>query len=68
MYFGGIWGGQLQRWKKNQYQGKTDNHKKNEVARLQRIAKLSAWYEKPCRRSQKSKNCRWKRKPFHGIL
>jgi hypothetical protein len=27
---------------KNQFQGKTDNHKKSEVARLQRIAKLSA--------------------------
>lgn len=42
MYFGGIWGGQLQRWKDNQYQGKTDNPKKGEVARLPRIAKLSA--------------------------
>ena len=28
--------------KKNQYQGKTDNHKKSEVARLQRIAKLTS--------------------------
>ena len=41
IYFGGIWGGQLQRWKDNQYQGKTDNPKKSEVARLPRIAKLS---------------------------
>jgi beta-xylosidase len=42
MYFGGIWGGQLQRWKGNVYQGKTENPKKGEVARLPRIAKLSA--------------------------
>lgn len=42
MYFGGIWGGQLQRWKNNTYQGKTDNPKKGEQARLPRIAKLSA--------------------------
>ncbi|MBL7818362.1 MAG: glycoside hydrolase family 43 protein [Saprospiraceae bacterium] len=42
MYFGGIWGGQLQRWKDNKYQGKTDNPKKGEVARLPRIAKMSA--------------------------
>ncbi len=42
MYFGGIWGGQLQRWKDNQYQGKTDIPKKGEIARLPRIAKLAA--------------------------
>jgi hypothetical protein len=42
MYFGGIWGGQLQRWKNNSYQGKTENPKKGEIARLPRIAKLSA--------------------------
>ena len=42
MYFGGIWGGQLQRWKNNEYKGKTDNPKKGEQARLPRIAKLSA--------------------------
>ncbi|MFN3490339.1 MAG: glycoside hydrolase family 43 protein [Emticicia sp.] len=41
MYFGGIWGGQLQRWKDNQYQGKSDIPKKGEIARLPRIAKLS---------------------------
>ena len=28
MYFGGIWGGQLQRWKDNTYQGKTANPQK----------------------------------------
>ncbi len=42
MYFGGIWGGQLQRYKGNTYQGKTDNPKKGEAARLPRIAKMSA--------------------------
>jgi len=42
MYFGGIWGGQLQRWKDNEYQGKANNPKKGEFARLPRIAKLSA--------------------------
>lgn len=42
MYFGGIWGGQLQRWQNNEYKGKTDNPKKGEQARLPRIAKLSA--------------------------
>ncbi len=41
MYFGGIWGGQLQRWKGNEYQGKTPNPQKGELARLPRIAKLS---------------------------
>ena len=42
MYFGGIWGGQLQRYSGNNYQGKTENPKKGEIARLPRIAKLSA--------------------------
>ncbi|MEA5258409.1 glycoside hydrolase family 43 protein [Arcicella aquatica] len=42
MYFGGIWGGQLQRYDKNTYLGVTDNPKKGEVARLPRIAKLTA--------------------------
>ena len=41
MYFGGIWGGQLQRWKDNKYLGKTPNPQKGEAARLPRIAKLS---------------------------
>jgi sugar phosphate isomerase/epimerase len=41
MYFGGIWGGQLQRWKDNQYQGKSDNPKKGEIARLPRVVKMS---------------------------
>ena len=41
MYFGGIWGGQLQRWKNNAYKGKTPNPQKGEVAVLPRMAKLS---------------------------
>jgi beta-xylosidase len=36
MYFGGIWGGQLQRWKDNTYP------KKGELARLPRVVKMSA--------------------------
>ena len=42
MYFGGIWGGQLQRWKNNSYLGKTPFPQKGEVALLPRIAKMSA--------------------------
>ncbi|MCA0230839.1 MAG: glycoside hydrolase family 43 protein [Bacteroidetes bacterium] len=42
LYFGGIWGGQLQRWKGNTYLGKTDYPKKGETALLPRVAKLSA--------------------------
>jgi hypothetical protein len=42
MYFGGIWGGQLQRWKDNTYQGKSENPKKGELARLPRVVKMSA--------------------------
>jgi hypothetical protein len=41
MIFGGIWGGQLQRWKNNVYQGVSPNPKKGEVALLPRIAKLT---------------------------
>ena len=42
LYFGGIWGGQLQRWKGNTYLGKMDYPKKGETALLPRVAKLSA--------------------------
>lgn len=42
MYFGGIHGGQLQSWKGNVYQGKTEKPQKGELARLPRMAKLSA--------------------------
>lgn len=42
MYFGGIWGGQLQRYDHNTYLGETPNPKRGEQARLPRVAKLSA--------------------------
>ena len=42
LYFGGIWGGQLQRWTNNQYEAKGALKKKEEVAILPRVAKLSA--------------------------
>ncbi|PWK25206.1 glycosyl hydrolase family 43 [Arcicella aurantiaca] len=41
IYFGGISGGQLQRWKDNQYQANAEGAKKEELAHLPRIAKLS---------------------------
>lgn len=41
LYFGGIWGGQLQRWKGNEYLGKVPNPQKGELARLPRMAKLA---------------------------
>ncbi|HRG78288.1 MAG TPA: glycoside hydrolase family 43 protein [Cyclobacteriaceae bacterium] len=41
MYFGGIWGGQLQRWEKNQYNPDGALRKANEEAILPRIAKLA---------------------------
>lgn len=41
MYFGGIWGGQLQRWNNNQYNAKGALRKANEPAILPRIAKLN---------------------------
>lgn len=40
MYFGGIWGGQLQRWKGKSYDSTLGNRKKEEPAVLPRIAKL----------------------------
>ncbi|HCZ37108.1 MAG TPA: alpha-N-arabinofuranosidase [Cytophagales bacterium] len=42
MYFGGIWGGQLQRWDNNQYKADGQNRKPEEQAVLPRIAKLKA--------------------------
>ena len=42
LYFGGIWGGQLQRWNNNQYDPKGALRKGNETAVLPRVAKLSA--------------------------
>lgn len=42
LYFGGIWGGQLQHWTGNQYNPNAKLKNKNERAILPRIAKLSA--------------------------
>jgi beta-xylosidase len=42
MYFGGIWGGQLQRWNNNQYDAARANRKGDEAAVLPRMAKLGA--------------------------
>ena len=41
MYFGGIWGGQLQRWNNNKYDSSAKNRKPEEQAILPRIAKLN---------------------------
>ena len=41
IYFGGIWGGQLQRWDNNQYDAKGALKKPDEVAYLPRVARLS---------------------------
>src|SRR5690349_20945590 len=41
MYFGGIWGGQLQRWDKHVYDSTAGNHKPGDPAILPRIAKLN---------------------------
>ena len=45
MYFGGIWGGQLQRWQGNRYDAKagdTDLHRDDQPAIAPRVAKLRA--------------------------
>ena len=42
MYFGGIWGGQLQRWNNNRYDSTRGNRKPEETAIRPRVAKLSA--------------------------
>ena len=41
MYFGGIWGGQLQRWNNNKYDSSLQNRKASDVASLPRMAKLN---------------------------
>jgi len=41
MYFGGIWGGQLQRWNNNKYDSAAGNRKPEELAILPRMAKLN---------------------------
>lgn len=42
MYFGGIWGGQLQRWNNNKYDSAKGNRKPDEAAILPRVAKLGS--------------------------
>jgi GH43 family beta-xylosidase len=42
MYFGGIWGGQLQRWNNNRYDSTKGNRKAEEPAVHPRVAKLSS--------------------------
>jgi Glycosyl hydrolases family 43 len=41
MYFGGIWGGQLQRWPNNTYDATAKLKKTEELAHLPRVARLS---------------------------
>lgn len=41
LYFGGIWGGQLQKWNNNQYDTAAKLRNKEELAILPRMAKLS---------------------------
>ncbi|HMK18338.1 MAG TPA: glycoside hydrolase family 43 protein [Chitinophagaceae bacterium] len=42
MYFGGIWGGQLQRWSNNKYDSSAKNRVSGDIACLPRMARLSA--------------------------
>jgi len=42
MYFGGIWGGQLQRWNNNKYDSAAKNRVAGDAAVLPRMAKLNA--------------------------
>lgn len=42
MYFGGIWGGQLQRWNNNKYDSAAKNRVAGDPAVLPRMAKLNA--------------------------
>lgn len=42
MYFGGIWGGQLQRWSNNKYDSAGKLRQGDETAVLPRVAKMSA--------------------------
>jgi hypothetical protein len=42
MYFGGIWGGQLQRWNNNKYDSSAKNRISSDSACLPRMAKLNA--------------------------
>ena len=42
LYFGGIWGGQLQRWNNNTYDSAAGNRQPDEPAILPRVAKMDA--------------------------
>jgi len=42
MYFGGIWGGQLQKWDNSRYDPSKGNRKPDELTVLPRVAKLGA--------------------------
>jgi hypothetical protein len=42
MYFGGIWGGQLQRWNHNRYDSTAKNRTNEEMAAMPRIAKVNS--------------------------
>jgi GH43 family beta-xylosidase len=42
MHFGGIWGGQLQRWNNNKYDSAAKNRQPEEMAVLPRIARLNS--------------------------
>jgi len=42
MYFGGIWGGQLQKWNNHRYDSAKGNRKPDEAAIAPRVAKLGA--------------------------
>lgn len=42
LYFGGIWGGQLQRWNNNTYDSTAGNRQPEEPAILPRVAKMNA--------------------------
>jgi GH43 family beta-xylosidase len=42
MYFGGIWGGQLQRWNRNSYDSSAKNRVAGDEAALPRMARLNA--------------------------
>lgn len=42
MYFGGIWGGQLQRWNNSKYDSAAGNRKPEETAILPRVARMNA--------------------------
>ena len=42
MYFGGIWGGQLQRWNNNKYDSSAKNRQKEDIAILPRMARMNS--------------------------